>query len=327
MRILVTGGAGFIGTAFVKRCLTMGDEVHVLDLLTYAGEISNIRVNQSPLCTAHIGDIRNSLTVKKLLLKYDFDAVVNIAAESHVDRSIENCMPFIETNVVGTAVLMDAIRKISPTIRFVQVSTDEVYGESENGELFTEETPLRPRNPYASSKAAADVLVVSYHNTYKMNAVITRCSNNYGSRQQTEKFIPKSIVALLSERQIQLHGDGQQVRDWIHVDDHALGIYQAMTKGHRGRVYNFGGCAPLTNQQVAELLCRLAKVSPAEWVEFVSDRPGNDRAYRMDFTLATNELQWRPQIQFSQGLESTFEWYRQHTSWWGKQGVSAFYGR
>ncbi|MCW8129274.1 MAG: dTDP-glucose 4,6-dehydratase [Planctomycetota bacterium] len=327
MNILVTGGAGFIGRAFVKKALREGKgRVIVLDALTYAGDVDNLR-EFAPWAALRIGDICDGQLVRSILQEERIDAIVNIAAESHVDRSIENSMPFIKTNVVGTATLLEAARKINPKIRFVQVSTDEVYGEVEDGQAFHEGMRLRPRNPYSATKAAGDVLVLSYCNTYGTNAVITRCSNNYGPYQQAEKFIPKSIVALLRGQKIKLHGDGQQMRDWIHVDDHVSGIYKAMLSDKRGQAFNFGSGESLANVTVARAILECLGYGGEEaWIEYVADRPGNDKAYRMNSYYAQVHLGWTLDVQFKEGLKATIDWYREHREWWDKVGLSAFYG-
>ena len=323
MQILVTGGAGFIGRAFVQYLLERGEGVTVLDRMTYAGDSANVKdFRKDQNFEFVLGAIQDPELVKGLVFNGGFEAIVNIAAESHVDRSIENCHTFFDTNVLGTLNLLDAVRKLSPKTRFLQVSTDEVYGESD-GSPFVEDLPLRPRNPYSASKAAADMLVQAFRNTYALDLVITRCSNNYGPYQQTEKFIPKSIVHLLTDRKITLHGDGMQIRDWIHVLDHAHGIFRALTEGKAGEIYNLGGEHAITNKEVAIQL--IDQMGLAKRIEFVEDRPGNDRAYRMSIEKARKELNWEPVVLFREGLKDTVNWYTKHREWWDRSGLSAFY--
>jgi dTDP-glucose 4,6-dehydratase len=241
------------------------------------------------------------------------DAVINFAAESHVDRSILDSSPFVKTNVLGTQVLLDCARA-KKVQRFVQVSTDEVYGSLGPTGFFTETTPLSPNSPYSASKAGADLLVNAYHHTFKMDTVITRCSNNYGPYQFPEKLIPLFVSNLLNDQPVPVYGDGMQIRDWIHVSDHARGVELAWRRGKSGEVYNFGGRCEKANLHLTELLLELLN-KPKSLIKFVADRPGHDRRYAIDCSKAERELGWAPEIPFEKGLKETIEWYKNHTEW------------
>jgi len=319
LKVLVTGGAGFIGSHLVRLLLGTRPEMHVvnLDLLTYAGEVGNLgRAFDHPRHTFVQGDIRDASLMRKLMR--DVDGVLNLAAETHVDRSIRSPEPFVETNVVGTRVLLDAALE-ADVGRFVQVSTDEVYGQlapddPEEGAKgpqarFSEDAPLRPRSPYSASKAAADLLALSYHHTFGMDVVIPRGANNYGPNQHREKLIPLLATAALNDSPLPLYGDGLHVRDWIYVGDFCRGILAAFDQGRPGGIYNFGGGEERTNLEVARAILEILG-KPAGLIRFVSDRPGHDRRYAMDSTRALEELGWRPQGVFGEELARTVDWYR-----------------
>ncbi len=314
MRLLVTGGAGFIGSNFVRRLLRVRPEISVLnlDLLTYAGNPENLA--DLPGDSRHRfvrGDVRDPAVVQSCLSR-GVDAIVNFAAESHVDRAILDSTPFVTTNVLGTQVLLEAVRK-AKNIRFVQVSTDEVYGSIEEGK-FSEGSRLEPNSPYAASKAAADLLVRSYHRTYGTNAVVTRCGNNYGPRQFPEKLIPLMILNALADRPLPIYGDGLQVRDWIYVEDHCEAIEKVLFEGRAGETYNIGADGEKTNLEVVrELLAVLGK--PESLMQRVDDRPGHDRRYAIDASKIRRELGWTPRVSFRDGLRDTVQWYLDHKEW------------
>jgi dTDP-glucose 4,6-dehydratase len=330
MRILVTGGMGFIGSNFVRLLLGARPEWEVwnLDALTYAGNPENL-ADVAPAARAaeryrfvH-GDIADEALMEELLAAEAFDAVVNFAAESHVDRSILSSAPFIRTNVVGTQVLLDAARKRGVP-RFVHVSTDEVYGDLERDEpAFTEATPITPSSPYSASKAAADHLVLAYHRTHAMDVVITRCSNNYGPYQFPEKLVPLMIVNALAGERLPVYGRGENVRDWIHVEDHCRGILAALEQGRAGEVYNFGGASERQNLEVVRAIIRAVGAADDQ-IQFVTDRPGHDRRYAIDFSKAAGELGWVPTRTFETGLEETVRWYLDHREWWARVQDGAY---
>ncbi|MGQ0633052.1 MAG: dTDP-glucose 4,6-dehydratase [Planctomycetaceae bacterium] len=315
-RLLVTGGCGFIGSEFVRQQLAAHSDVSIvnLDKLTYAGNLENLAaVANDPRYEFVRGDICDRAQVEDLLTRHKFDAVVNFAAESHVDRSLLDSGPFIQTNVVGTQVLLDACRQAEVS-RFVQVSTDEVYGSLGATGKFTEETPLAPNSPYSAAKAAADMLVRAYHHSFGFPAVITRCSNNYGPYQFPEKLLPLFITNLLGDQPVPVYGKGANVRDWIHVSDHCAGIDRALERGRPGEVYNFGGKTEKTNLELTHLLLNLLK-KPDTLIRYVADRPGHDLRYAIDCTKAERELGWRPVVPFEKGLSDTIEWYRTNPQW------------
>src|SRR5712692_3018577 len=319
MKILVTGGAGFIGSNFVRYLLTQrtGFEVVNLDKLTYAGNLENLAdIDGSPQFGSRYRFVRGDIADAgrmAALGRERFDGIVNFAAESNVDRSIEHAEPFLHTNILGTHALLEVCRRYRIG-RFLQVSTDEVYGTAPEGVCFTEDTPLRPSNPYAGSKAAADLLVLSYVNTHKLPGIILRCSNNYGPYQFPEKLIPLMIANALEDMPLPVYGDGLQVRDWIHVEDHCRAIYQVLLKGRPGEVYNVGGGAQRTNLAVVRTLLGLLGKSES-MITFVEDRPGHDRRYAMDCTKLRSELGWSPLYTFEEGLEMSVLWYRTHDKW------------
>jgi dTDP-glucose 4,6-dehydratase len=332
VRLLITGGSGFIGSNLIRYLLDEHSDVEVinLDLLTYAGNPDNLKdVEQDPRYRFVHGDICDAGLVGELV--GEVDAVLNLAAESHVDRSIENDAPFVRTNVTGTQTLLSAALAASSSPKFVQVSTDEVYGElpwrdpdAVGGELgamadsdasrFTESTPLAPRSPYSATKAAGDLLALAYHQTHGLDVVITRCSNNYGPYQFPEKLIPLMVSNALAGEPLPVYGDGLNVRDWIQVGDHCRGLDLALQKGRAGEVYNFGGDAERTNLQVVEAIILQAGADPG-LVTFVEDRPGHDRRYAVDSSKAKDELGWAPLVAFERGLAETIGWYRENRAW------------
>jgi dTDP-glucose 4,6-dehydratase len=328
VNLLVTGSAGFIGSAFVRMLLgkplshfkglpkiSDADRIVSLDLLTYAGTLENLKPIESDSRHQFVkGDIADPKLVRDLVREYRIDTIVNFAAESHVDRSIAGAGPFVHTNVLGTVNLLDITRENN--LRFVQVSTDEVYGSLGETGTFVETTPLAPNSPYSASKAAADCFVRSYHETHKIWCVTTRCSNNYGPYQFPEKFLPLSITNLMRNKKIPLYGTGKNIRDWLHVEDHCEGIWLALTKGKSGEIYNFGGFGEKKNIDVAyEVLAAFSR-KPDEGLDFVADRKGHDWRYSMDSTKAQTELGWKPRWSFEDGLKSTLDWYKSNTQWW-----------
>jgi len=313
-KIMVTGGCGFIGSNFVRYMLGTYPDVSVvnLDLLTYAGSLENLRdVEADPRYTFIKGDICDQAVVARAM--EGADAVVHFAAESHVDRSIEGPAEFVRTNVVGTQVLLDQARKVSPMV-FVQISTDEVYGSLGPVGLFTETTPLSPNSPYSASKAGADMLVMAYHHTFGLPALITRCSNNYGPYQFPEKLIPLFINNALMDIPVPLYGDGLNVRDWLHVTDHCRAIDTVMRGGRLGEVYNVGGNNEKKNIEITKIiLAALGK--PEGLIKPVKDRLGHDRRYAIDSGKLKAELGWEPSYGFDQGIKETIEWYRENQEW------------
>ena len=318
MRVLVTGGAGFIGSNYVRKTVQGAypgfepDEVVVLDLLTYAGSWDNLAPVRADrrLRLVH-GDIRDAELVARVIR--GIDLVVHFAAESHVDRSITGAAEFVSTNVLGTQTLLQAALDAG-VAKFVQVSTDEVYGSIDTG-LWTEDQSLAPNSPYSASKAAADLLARAFHRTYGLPVCITRCSNNYGPYQFPEKLVPLFITNLLDGRSVPLYGDGLNVREWVHVDDHCRGVQLVAARGRPGEVYHVGGGVELTNRELTEQL--LAELG-ADWssVEPVTDRLGHDRRYALDDSLIDAELGYRPEVPFAEGLAATVGWYRENRHWW-----------
>jgi len=313
----VTGAAGFIGSNFVrmiaKRDLQGVSSVTVLDKLTYAGVIANLdsAANLSRYEFKQ-GDICDPRIVSELLK--DVDAVVNFAAESHVDRSISGAADFVQTNIVGVQVLLDAIKAAGRKIRFLQVSTDEVYGSIESGS-WTEDWPLQPNSPYSASKAGGELLARSYNRTHGMDVVITRCSNNYGTHHFPEKLIPLFITNLIEGKKVPVYGTGENVRDWLHVDDHCRGIFSVLINGRSGEVYNIGGGRELTNNEITSQILE-AMGADESAIEYVEDRKGHDLRYSVDWTKINRELSYEPQIKFEDGLRETIQWYRDNETWW-----------
>jgi dTDP-glucose 4,6-dehydratase len=317
MRLLVTGGSGFIGSNFIRFALKTRPDWQVwnIDLLTYAGNSENLRDIESNRHYAfRQGDIAEAEFIQKAIADSRPDTVVNFAAESHVDRSIDDPAAFVRTNVVGTQELLSGAREFSVQ-RFVQISTDEVYGSLGSAGYFTEGTPLRPNSPYSASKASADLLALASHHTFNQEVVITRCSNNYGPFQFPEKLIPLMITNAMEDKPLPVYGDGLNVRDWIHVRDHCIGVMAAIERGKPGEIYNFGGENEWANLELVKTLLDILG-KPHSLIQFVKDRPGHDRRYAVNCNKAKEELGWRPSIEFKQGLAETVEWYRQNRSWW-----------
>ncbi len=318
MKILVTGGAGFIGSNFVRRTIEnaypgLEDvEVVVLDALTYSGNLANLEpVSDSPRYSFVKADIRDGEVLDTLFPSVD--AVVHFAAESHVDRSVRDASVFVETNVVGTQRLLDAAVRHGVK-RFVHVSTDEVYGSIANGS-WTEEHVLEPNSPYSASKAASDLIARSYHRTHGLNVSITRCSNNYGPYHFPEKLIPLFVTNLIDGAPVPLYGDGNNVRDWLHVDDHTRGIALVLTRGTAGEIYNIGGGTELTNKELTQLLL---DSTDHDWslVNHVADRKGHDVRYSVDTSKIHTEVGYVPLVPFKSGLADVVQWYRDNRSWW-----------
>ncbi len=318
MRVLVTGGAGFIGSNFVRMAIgdrlkgLEGADITVLDSLTYSGTLTNLKtVSDSARLTFVHGDIRDRNLVRKVFEGQD--AVVHFAAESHVDRSVKDSRIFVETNVLGTQTLLD--QAVSSEIsHFIHVSTDEVYGSIDVGS-WDENQPLLPNSPYSASKASSDLLVRSYHVTHGLNARITRCSNNYGPHHFPEKVIPLFVTNLLDGKKVPLYGDGGNIRDWLHVDDHCRGIALVLAHGRAGEIYNIGGGTELTNSELTSLLLE-ATGRDETFIEKVTDRKGHDRRYSVDISKITGELGYKPEVPFKQGLRDVIEWYQQNRCWW-----------
>lgn len=317
MKLLVTGGAGFIGSNFVRHVLREKKDWQVtnLDKLTYAGNLENLRdVESDTRYTFVHGDIADRDLIGEFFTRENFDVVVNFAAESHVDRSILDADPFIKTNIHGMYILLDAARRHGLGL-FLQVSTDEVYGSlGPDDAPFTEDHHLHPNSPYSASKAAADLLCRAYHVTYGLPVVITRCSNNYGPYQFPEKLIPLMILNASEGISLPVYGDGLNIRDWIHVEDHCRGLIAALQSGRAGAIYNFGGCAEKTNLEVVQSILKLLN-RPANLIKFVADRPGHDHRYAMDITRTQSELGWHPEFSFEKGLAATVRWYLENPEW------------
>ncbi len=321
MNILVTGAAGFIGSNFVRMLIGRGEQAKIiaLDKLTYAGNLANLQdLMKDPRLTFLRGDICDEPFIAKLFKEHGITHVVHFAAESHVDRSILSSGPFIQTNVVGTQVLLDAA-KASSVERYLQVSTDEVYGtlpEDQPDVKFTEETPLAPNSPYSASKAAGDCLVRSYFHTFHMPVLITRCSNNYGPYHFPEKLIPLFVTNLMEGKKVPLYGDGLNVRDWLYVEDHCDAIWTVLRKGKPGDVYNIGGNNELTNRRITEVVLREMGKDWDTSVQYVKDRPGHDRRYAIDAGKIKRELGWEPRHRFEEAIKTTIAWYKAHEDWW-----------
>ncbi|MGP1488198.1 MAG: dTDP-glucose 4,6-dehydratase [Peptoanaerobacter stomatis] len=330
--ILITGGAGFIGSNFVKLMINNYDyNIINLDLLTYAGNLENLREIEGKSNYTFIkGDICDKKLVDEIFTKYDIDTVVNFAAESHVDRSIENPEIFLLNNILGTQNLLDNAKnhwKINPEdkysreykegVKYLQVSTDEVYGALGKKGMFIETTPLSPNSPYSASKASADLFVRAYYETFGMPINITRCSNNYGPYQFPEKLIPLMINNCKNDRKMPVYGDGMQVRDWLHVKDHCTAIYTVLEKGKIGEVYNIGGNNEKANIEIVKLIINTIGKSE-DLIEYVKDRPGHDRRYAIDNTKITSQLGWEPSYTFEQGISETIKWYLDNEEWLSK---------
>ena len=317
MTILVTGGAGFIGSNFVRWMLQKHADYHVInvDKLTYAGNLENLEdVEGNPNHVFVKADICDRMVIESQFQKYPIAAVVNFAAESHVDRSILGAAEFIKTNVGGTNVLLE-LSKEYQVKRFIQVSTDEVYGTLGPEGKFTEHTQLHPNSPYSASKASADLLALSYHETFGVPVIITRCSNNYGPYQFPEKLIPLMVVNALNNKPLPVYGDGLNVRDWLHVTDHCSAIDNVLQKGDAGQIYNIGGNNEWKNIDIAKKILELMGKNDAS-IEYVTDRPGHDLRYAIDASKIARELGWKPAYTFEQGIKETVEWYKNNEAWW-----------
>ena len=329
--ILVTGGAGFIGSNFVKQMLEKEKDFSILinlDLLTYAGNLENLKEIENDKRYKFIkGDICDRSLVENIFDKYDIDIVINFAAESHVDRSIEDPEIFLKTNILGTQVLLDTAKKhwkINPQdkyskeyksgVKYLQVSTDEVYGALGKTGMFTETTPISPNSPYSASKASADMFVRAYYETYALPVNITRCSNNYGPYQFPEKLIPLMINNCKTGKKLRVYGDGMQIRDWLHVSDHCAAIRTVLHKGVIGEVYNIGGNNEKANIEIVKLIIKELGASE-DLIEHVKDRPGHDRRYAIDNTKITSQLGWKPEYTFERGIHETIQWYLKNEDW------------
>lgn len=317
-KLIVTGGAGFIGSNFIKYMLNKYKDYKIinLDLLTYAGNMENLKdIQDNPNYEFIKGDIADKELVERIVSQ-GIDYIINFAAESHVDRSIENPECFVRTNIMGTQILLDAAKKYEVK-KYVQISTDEVYGSLGVTGLFSEETSLAPNSPYSASKAAADLLVKAYYKTYKLPINITRCSNNYGPNQFPEKLIPLIITNALEGKDIPVYGDGLQIRDWLHVVDHCSAIDLVLHKGKTGEVYNIGGNNEKTNIEVVKLI--LKKLNKSETlIKHVKDRLGHDRRYAIDSSKIQNDLGWKTKYNFDKGIAQTINWYIENREWWEK---------
>jgi len=328
--ILVTGGAGFIGSNFVKLMLEKHPEYKIIniDALTYAGNLENLKdIDNNPNYEFNKVDIRDREKIEEIFKNNEITSVVNFAAESHVDRSIEEPEVFLTTNIIGTQVLLDTAKKYwkvnpsdkyckeyKPGVKFLQVSTDEVYGALGETGMFVETMPLMPNSPYSASKASADMIVRAYNETFGMPVNITRCSNNYGPYQFPEKLIPLMINNCLKEKDLPVYGDGMQVRDWLHVSDHCTAIDTVLHKGRDGEVYNIGGNNEKANIEIVKLI--IGTLGKSEGlIKYVKDRPGHDRRYAIDNTKITTELGWEPAYTFEQGMKETIQWYLENTKW------------
>ncbi|MFB3055895.1 MAG: dTDP-glucose 4,6-dehydratase [Ignavibacteriaceae bacterium] len=317
--VLVTGGAGFIGSNFINYILDERADYNIinLDKLTYAGNLENLVFSESKKNYHFIkGDITNAELVTYLFQKFDIKYVINFAAESHVDRSILGSEVFFRSNVLGTNVLLEASRKFEVE-KFLQVSTDEVYGSLDSEGLFTEETPLHPNSPYSASKASADMMALSFHHTYGLPVVITRCSNNYGPYQFPEKLIPLMIINTLNNKKLPVYGDGMNVRDWIYVIDHNRAVEAVFENGKDGEVYNIGARTEMPNIEIVKLILKELGKSE-DMIEYVKDRPGHDRRYAIDSTKIEGELGWNPKFNFEAAVSQTTEWYLDNKQWWKK---------
>jgi dTDP-glucose 4,6-dehydratase len=332
LKILVTGGAGFIGSAVVRLAIARGHSIVNVDALTYAACLENVAsVSQSPQYFFEHADIRDRNALDTIFEKHQPDAMMHLAAESHVDRSIDSPVDFIETNVNGTFNMLEAARTYwqahgkPETFRFHHISTDEVFGSlpSDTSIQFTEETPYDPRSPYSASKASSDHLVRAWHETYGLPVVLTNCSNNYGPYHFPEKLIPVIILNALSSKPLPIYGNGSNIRDWLYVDDHADALLLVLEKGAIGRSYNIGGENELTNLELVQTLCKIFdRLQPRttgayeELITFVQDRPGHDARYAIDPSRIRDELGWRPSVTVQEGLEKTVQWYLDNKDWW-----------
>jgi dTDP-glucose 4,6-dehydratase len=321
--ILITGGCGFIGTNFVRRMLGRYDyNIINLDKLTYAGNLENLKdLEDNPQYTFVRADIASPSDLEKIFNK-PIDVLVNFAAESHVDRSIVDPDTFIRTNINGTFNLLEVAKK-KGVKRFIQISTDEVYGSLGSSGAFREDTPLSPNSPYSASKTAADILAMAYFKTYDMPVIITRCSNNYGPYQFPEKLIPLIITNALADKELPVYGDGLNVRDWIHVEDHCAAIDLVVHNGKNGNVYNIGSSNEKTNIEIVKLILQILG-KPDSLIRYVKDRPGHDRRYAIDSSKITRELGYYPSVDFAEGMRATVEWFVQNTKWWERIKTGAY---
>ena len=314
MNVLVCGGAGFIGSAFIKNYHQNNRDSKItnLDNLTIGSNLQNLKeIKDDPNYKFIKDDIRNESVIDSLVK--DSDVTINFAAESHVDRSIANPKPFLETNIFGTYSILEAIRKHDKQL--IHVSTDEVYGDAQGKSSFNEDSQINPSNPYAATKAAADNLVMSYHRTYGINCITTRCTNNFGPNQFPEKLIPKTIIRLLKNLKVPLYGDGTQIRSWIYVNDHVQAIESLISKGNPGHVYNITAYEEITNKSIVEKILDILE-KPHDIIEYVNDRPGHDKRYSIDCSKIENQTGWKPRYEFDDALKQTVNWYLQNQSWW-----------
>ena len=314
MKILVCGGAGFIGSTFIKNYLknNPNDTITNLDNLTIGSNLQNLKlIENNPNYSFIKNDIKNEKTI--LDVSKDKDLIINFAAESHVDRSIANPKPFIETNILGTHSLLEAVRKYDKS--FIHISTDEVYGDAKENESFTEERNLNPSNPYSATKASSDLLVSAYERTYGINSITTRCTNNFGPHQFPEKLVPKTIIRLIKNLKVPLYGDGSQIRSWIYVSDHVSAIESIISKGQSGHVYNITAYEEITNLTIVKKILEILGKSE-NMIEYVNDRPGHDKRYSIDCSKIENSLGWKPKYEFDDALKETVSWYVKNESWW-----------
>ena len=332
MVVFITGGLGFIGSAVVKKAIERGYSVVNIDSLTYAASRESVTsIADNPNYIFELADISNYARIEELFFKYQPDALINLAAETHVDRSISDPQAFIKTNVIGTFNLLEVTRKYlseiekSKNFRFHHVSTDEVFGSLELGvkEKFTEKSPYKPNSPYSASKASSDHFVRSWYTTYGLPILISNCSNNYGPFQHPEKLIPLMIIKGLMNQRLPIYGSGDNIRDWLFVNDHADGIMTILDIGEIGRSYNIGGENEMTNVEIVKLICsKLDQIKPrqsglySDLISHVSDRPGHDKRYAIDNSRISDELNWKPKVEFEEGLELTIDWYLKNQSWW-----------
>lgn len=315
--ILVTGGAGFIGSNFINYILNKRDDYFIvnLDKLTYAGNLENLKEVESKKNYTFIkGDIVNAELINFVFEKYKIKYVINFAAESHVDRSISGSEIFFRTNVIGTNVLLEAAKRFNVE-RFLQISTDEVYGSLGPTGLFSEKTPIAPNSPYSASKASSDMMTMAFNHTYGLPTVITRCSNNYGPLQFPEKLIPLMILNAIQNKKLPVYGDGMNIRDWIYVIDHNKAVELVFEKGKIGEVYNIGASNELTNIEIVKVILKNLNKSE-ELIQFVKDRPGHDKRYAIDSSKIQNELKWKPEFNFESAIVNTIEWYLKNKKWW-----------
>ena len=319
MNLLVTGGAGFIGSNFIRYILDKYSDYRVinLDKLTYAGNLENLTgIDKDPRYAFEKGDICDKTRAQMCVVRYEIDMIVHFAAESHVDRSILGASEFVQTNVVGTNVLLEVVKELKIK-RFLQVSTDEVYGSLGDSGLFTEETPLHPNSPYSASKASADMLALAYHHTFGLPIVVTRCSNNYGPYQFPEKLIPLMIANALNDKPLPVYGDGMNVRDWLHVKDHCSAIDTVLHRGRTGEVYNVGGNNEKPNIEIIKLILQNLN-KPESLITYVKDRLGHDRRYAIDSSKIQKEVGWKPAYTFERGIAETIQWYVDNKQWWNR---------